>query len=512
MPKTPSYKLFKLVKSLSGPEKRYFKLNANDKWGGEKNKYLTLFDAIDAQEEFDEDALKLKVYEGQAIESRKYSELKAYLYDLILKSLQGYDEKSSIEYKIKSLLKSVKVLYKRSHYEACEELMVKAKKLSIEYESFVHLLEILNWEKQVAFTKEDIAFLDKELDRIDEEEKKCLNQLRNLSIYKNIFYQMIVSIRKDAVLRSEEKVERLMKMMKHPLLRDVSEAQSHLAKVLYHRVYGLYYYSISDYKNFYESSNLFLKKIESKPHILKEDVSDYISAVSNLILSCGLINRYTEVRRNLSKMLKIKPITKHDELRIQRQYYAFKFNLCNFTGEFEEGIEALEDHIKARKKYGEETFQTGSFYLQYFNIYFGAEDFEKALENLNAWLNLPKSIERQDLQSLVRILNLVIHYEMGNTFLLEYLLRSTYRFLRKRNRMFEFEKRVLGFIKNSNKIYTNKELKKAFIILKKDFESLSQIPSEKAMLQYFDFIAWLESKIEGKSFSTVIKEKNKTSA
>ena len=510
MPKTPSYKLFKLVKSLSGPEKRYFRLNANGKWGGEKNKYLTLFDAIDGQKEFDEDSLKGVVYEGKAIESRKYSELKAYLYELLLKSLQGYDEKSSIEYRIKGLLKSVKVLYKRSHYDACEELLNKAKKLCRHYESFVNLLEVLDWEKQVAYTKEDIAFLDNELNRIDEEEKKCLDQLRNLSIYKSIFYQMIVSIRKDNILRSEEKVEGLMKMLDHPLLENIAEAKSHLARVLYHRIYGLYYYSISDYKKFHESSNLFLKEIESRPHVLKEDVSDYISAISNLILSCGLINRYNEVRKNLSKMLKINPITKHDELRIHRQYYAFKFNLCNFTGEFEEGLIALNGHMKDRKKYGEETFQTASFYLQYFNIYFGAGDYEKALEKLNEWLNLPKSIERQDLQSLVRILNLVIHYEMGNTLLLQYLLRSTYRFLHKRNRMFEFEKRVLGFIKGSNKIYTKKELKKAFIILKKDFESLSQIPSEKAMLQYFDFIAWLESKIEGKSFSTVIKKRNKT--
>ncbi len=510
MPKTPSYKLFNLVKSLSGPEKRYFKLHANDKWGGEKNKYLRLFDAIDEQDEFDEDALKLKVYEGKAIESRKYSELKAYLYDLILKSLQGYDEKSSVEYRIKGLLKSVKVLYKRAHYEACEELLMKAKKLSINYENFESLLEILDWKKQIAFTKADIAYLDTELERIDEEEKTCLDQLRNLSVYKNIFYQMIVSIRKDAVLRSDEKIKKLIEILKHPLLKDISEAKSHLARVLFHRIYGLYYYSISDHKKFYESSLLFLNEMESEPHILKEDVSDYIAAMSNLILSCGLNNKYNEVRKNLNKLLKIKPITKHDELQIHRQYYAFKFNLCNFTGEFEEGLEAINSHIKERKKFGDELFQTGSFYLQYFNIYFGAGDYEKALENLNAWLNLPKSIERQDLQSLVRVLNLVIHYEMGNNFLLEYLLRSTYRFLRKRNRMFEFEKRVLGFIKNSNKIFTAKELKKAFIILKKDFESLSQVPSEKAMLQYFDFIAWLESKIEGKSFSAAIKDRNKT--
>jgi hypothetical protein len=79
--------------------------------------------------------------------------------------------------------------------------------------------------------------------------------------------------------------------------------------------------------------------------------------------------------------------------------------------------------------------------------------------------------------------------------------------LRQRNRIFEFEKRVMSFIKSSNKLVSAKQVKKAFKILKEDFESLSQIPSEKAMMQYFDFVAWLESKIENKPFAEVIRQR-----
>ena len=93
MPKTPSSKLYNLVKSLSGSEKRYFKIFVNSQ-GSKDNKYLQLFDAIDVQEEFDDELLKALVYGEEPIQSRKYSELKAYLYELILRSLQSYDEKS----------------------------------------------------------------------------------------------------------------------------------------------------------------------------------------------------------------------------------------------------------------------------------------------------------------------------------------------------------------------------------------------------------------------------------
>ena len=83
MAKTPSNKLFHLVKSLSGSEKRYFKLFVSAKENG-NNKYEQLFDAIDTQAEFNDDALRLTIYGDEPIETRKFSELKAYLYDLIL--------------------------------------------------------------------------------------------------------------------------------------------------------------------------------------------------------------------------------------------------------------------------------------------------------------------------------------------------------------------------------------------------------------------------------------------
>ena len=73
MPKTPSHKLFNLVKSLSGSEKRYFKLFVNKNQTGKDNKYILLFDALDTQENYDDEALREIVYPNQTIQSRKFS-------------------------------------------------------------------------------------------------------------------------------------------------------------------------------------------------------------------------------------------------------------------------------------------------------------------------------------------------------------------------------------------------------------------------------------------------------
>lgn len=75
MSKKPSLKLFKLIKSMTPSEKRYFKLFASNHRPTDTNKYFQLFDAIDAQKEYNDEALKTFIYEGAAINSKNFPNL-----------------------------------------------------------------------------------------------------------------------------------------------------------------------------------------------------------------------------------------------------------------------------------------------------------------------------------------------------------------------------------------------------------------------------------------------------
>lgn len=506
MPKTPSDKLFRMIQSLSGSEKRYFKLFANAR-GEKDNKYLRLFDAIDQQETFDDEALREVVYEGEPIQSRKYSELKAYLYELILKSLQAYDEKTSVTYRLRNILQSIRVLYKRAMFDDCEDLIHKGYKLSEKYEQFSTKLQLLNWEKQIAYAKTDIPYLDRRLDGIQKAEANAISAIQNRIAYRDIFFRLLVSLRKDASLRHADQRDRLKQLLDSPLLTDFGAALSHQARILYYRIYAFYFYTIADFQQFFETGVKLVTLMESKPHFLKEDVSEYIAALSNLAVSCVLNQDYPMLEKYLEKIREVNPVTKDDQLKIHRQYYTLKFRWCIDTGNFEEGLEALERHFREIEHLDHRIFETDSFYFQYFYIYFGTGNYDQALDYLNRWLNSPRSVQRQDLQSLARILNLIIHYEMGNTLLLESLLRSTYRFLNRQNRLHQFEEQVLQFFRQVNKLQNRKEIKAAFEKLKDSFESLEKEHVERAILQPFDLEAWLDSKIENASFSAIKKAK-----
>ncbi len=505
MAKTPSIKLFHLVKSLSGSEKRYFKLFISGKEKG-NNKYAQLFDAIDRQIEFDDEALKNAIYVNEFVETRKYSELKAYLYLLILKSLQSYDEKSSVGYRLKNMLLGVRTLFKRSLFDDCKDVLKKAKRLATNHEDFNSLIEILDWEKKVAYTQTDIAFLDKELDRITSEEQGYLQRLNNISAYRNIFLKILVSIRKD-VSRNKKQVLELQQIIHDPLMGNEENAQSYTAKIMFYRIQSIYHFSVSDFYAFYNSSERLLTLMEGNQLLLKEDVSEYISALSNHVVSCGRLEKYDEVKETLSKLIKVKPLTEDDALKIHRQYYMNKFRLCITTGEYEEGLIELKRHLKEIEKTDKILFTKNSFFLQYFCIYFGSGDFQKALDSLNDWLNfMTGSVERKDLQSLARILNLIIHYELGNTMLIESLLRSTYRYLNKENRLSEVERKFMSFIKETSQVQSRRENKQALEKLKSEFEGLSGLPSY-GIFDLFDINSWIESRISGKPFAEIVRNK-----
>ena len=49
----------------------------------------------------------------------------------------------------------------------------------------------------------------------------------------------------------------------------------------------------------------------------------------------------------------------------------------------------------------------------------------------------------------------------------------------------------------------------AFRKLKTELEEIVKDPFEKRALEYFDFISWLESKIDNRPFAEVVREKAK---
>lgn len=503
MAKTPSDKLHRLVRSLTPTEKRYFRIFIRGKTERD-SKYQRLFDLLSETEQYDSELIKKEIYGDANKEQKKYPELKAYLFDQLLTALQAFDEDHSVESKVTHLLQGVASLFKRGHYKDCDELLEKAHKITVAYELFTWQLEIFRWKRHLAYTRMDVDFLHQHLEVLDYEERQTLQKLNNLVEYRSLFFTIYAYIKKDAFLRDPKASRQLTALLPLTHFERPEQALSIKAKVLYFRIINLYHYANQDIEAFYQSGKQLIQLIENHKTFISENQSEYIAALFNFILACGILERYSDVRISLAKLRKITPKTEDDRRKIHRQYYSSVVALCQFTGEFEEAREEMIRCKKEAEQLRSKDYETTSFYFQYFYIAFGCGDYEEALQNLNEWLAQPKSVEREDMQSLARMLSLILHFELGNYLLLDSLIRSTKRFLRQKNRLYQLEKEFIHLVNNLLKTPPSEDKTRHFIAFAAKWE---QLPGANALNKIFDLKSWVDAKIEGKSFAATVKRK-----
>ena len=114
----------------------------------------------------------------------------------------------------------------------------------------------------------------------------------------------------------------------------------------------------------------------------------------------------------------------------------------------------------------------------------------------------------------LKLFNLVIHYELNNFELLDYLVKSTERFYLKRKKSaetgYEFEVMFIRSFKllvkptrsTSQNIQTLKHLLD-------ELKTLMSDQNEKVALEYFDYLTWIEAKIDNRSYGELKKHNHR---
>ena len=187
-----SENLHQLIRSLSKPEKRYFKLYSSRHIIGEQNNYVKLFDVIDKQKEYNEAAL-LQLFKKEVF-IKQFSIAKSRLYDSILRSLDAYNSESSIDSQLKNMLHYAEILFKKTLYEQCVRILASAKKLATKYEKHIALLDIYRWEKELIEKDNYSGKSEQDIKEILEQDKLVINKIMIHKAFWNVksrFFQLL---------------------------------------------------------------------------------------------------------------------------------------------------------------------------------------------------------------------------------------------------------------------------------------------------------------------------------
>lgn len=502
-------KLFTLIKSLDGMEKRYFRLavSVHSQSGGRN--YMKLFDAIASQKNYDEAQLKQQLAGETMLKRLDMS--KNYLYRLLLNSLQNYHRQSSVEQQLINILQRATILYNKTLYKSCLQLLQGGRKLAKKYEYYELLVKIIQMMQRVALEeRRDDRFIE----QFQQEYENALYRIQKIHEYHKLYHHLYSFFsKKGNDLRAAGLRKQYQEFLHHPLLSGKQKPNGYEEKSYYYLARSLCYFCMGKTDKSYHYTKQRLALIRSRPEKIKEDPAPYIVTLNSVIFYGSVLCRIKESEQAFEKLQKF---LQNHPARQHKIFIAYDnmMALYHTAGRFREGM-VYADKAAAEMELFEGRIFPGnkvSLYHDMFYIYFGCREYERALKWLNRLLNDTTLNVREDIQVTARLLNLILHYELKNYELLPYLIRRTYNFLHKRKRLHKLEKILLQFIGKLMRVnpQVKKDVIRLFTEIKEALEAVTKDPSEAMVLtEYFDYISWLKSKIENRSFERIVRERNK---
>jgi len=500
-------KLHQLIQSLSKSEKRYFKLNSNQNVRDKGKNYLKLFDLLEKMPQYDEHDLENNLKKA-GVSTQYLSADKNHLFQLILRSLRNFHTAKTSHLKVKECLEYTEILVDKGLLEIASQQLQKAKKIAIQHDLISYLPEILRMERKINGGVLKVS----EIDNLYTEYEDAIEKLQDFNELDFLFRRANLIRQTLGKTRNPEELKKFDEVLKHPLLAEPKKF-SFFAQLRYHQIWAGYYYSKNDWKKEYQENNLLLELMSKKKEFLEEYPIEYASIFSRVLILSKKLSP-TKYFETLNQFRQIPEQTKRHKRRVKSLVeclvYSTEFVRMITVGEFQKAVAivpSFEQFLVDYKDLVEPAFVMNSYY-KFAYVFIGMDDYSHALDYLNKVLNEFDEKLRPDVYRYSKILSLVAHLELGNYTLLPYIAHSVQNHFKSRKKLFETEKLLISFIKKVKQNATQPDKWKSQLPkLKLRFEEIFKNENEKNALQYFDFLTWLDSRIEGRSFLEVKQRK-----
>ncbi|MEZ4739006.1 MAG: hypothetical protein R2818_06525 [Flavobacteriales bacterium] len=503
----PSTELHDLIKSLTKSEKRFFKLHSSLQ-SGDKN-YLRIFDAIDKQKVYDEDQIK-KTFAKETFIKHLPSE-KNHLYKLILKALRAYHSESSVSGILKQEIKNIEILYQKALYVECNKLLHRAKKIARDNERFYYWFELLSWEKMLLEEAYESGEFTKDLDALIEEERNVIEKLRNLAAYHILYSKINYVFRSGGYVRTDEEHAMVEEISEHPLIKGKNTALSRRAATICYYTQGFCQWAKRDWKTSLVKFQRAKEILDENPLIRADLPKRYIRTLHYIINAQVELDDLRSAKGNIKVMRDLPGTPGFQGQNIEAQVFVASFlselRLLDRGGEHAKAMQLSDTILAGMEEMGDRLHKEHEleFHFALSRVHFGGGEMNKALFWLNKVLNDNEPTLRQDIFTYARLFNLVIHYELGNFDLLEYIVRSTQRFLSRRQRANQMETVLMDHIKKLARATDPAVKHDLFKSMHDKFKPLLKDPNESLVLKYFDVVSWVDGHLEGKPFSEVVR-------
>ena len=508
MPNRSTDELFQLVKSLEKAEKRNFKLFVKRNSASTDLKIIQLFDALDKMDEYDEAVM---LQRNAAIQKQQLSNLKAHLYRQILSSLRLLKTEDNIDLELHEQMDYARILYNKGLYIQSLRVLQKIKDTAKANNQDTFWMQVLFFEKKIEALHITRSMQDR-ADQLTNEANEVNCRLNMTSTLSNLSLQLYSWYIKHGLARNKKDTEAITKFFEDHLPSNIQDCTGFYEKLYLYQSYCWYVFIQQDFLQYYRYTQKWVDLFHNDTKMIEIETAHYIKGMHNLLNAHFDLQNYikfNEALKQFEKFYHSKFVVQNDNNRIQTFLYLHisKINKHFMEGTFTEGLKLIP-HIKEKLKEYElyiDRHRVLVFYYKFASLYFGSGNYDKAIDYLNKIINWKVDL-RTDLQCYSRLLHLIAHYELGNASLMEYLIKSVYRFMAKMENLSIAEEEIFHFLRNSFRL-TPRQLKPEFEKLLEKLKSLEKNRFESRAFMYLDIISWLESKIQKVPVQDIIREK-----
>jgi tetratricopeptide (TPR) repeat protein len=263
---------------------------------------------------------------------------------------------------------------------------------------------------------------------------------------------------------------------------------------------------------YYRYTQKWVDLFDKEKFMIGVETAHYIKGMHNLLGAHFDLLNYTKFLHTLDqfeRFSRTEAVKNNNNNLIQTFVYLHisKINKHFIEGTFTEGLslvpqieEKLQEYVLYLDRH-----RVLVFYYKFASLYFGSGDYENTIKYLGKIINWKVDL-RTDLQCYSRLLHLIAHYELGNYELMEYLIKSVYRFMAKMENLSLVEEEIFNFLRKSFKL-TTRQLEPEFEKLLSKLRTYEKSRYETRVFAYLDVISWLESKIRRVPVQDIIREK-----
>jgi hypothetical protein len=501
-----AFQLHELIHSLTRGEKRHFQLYARRNTQKRESKFLQLFQLLDKMSVFSEEEVDL--FLNRDVKNK--SKLKSHLYEAIMTSLELL-KKDELELRIRELISHAQLLYHKSLYGQASTQLSKAKKIAESNEQFLHMLEILKYEKLIEAKTIKSSHYQQAL-QLSESSKRILKKVEEEFFWSDLSLKLYNHYLKVGHVRNEQEL-RSMKVYFRTYMKGRDEHAStfegELNRIQCHVWYA---YIIQDFQAYYYYGQEWSLLYEKKQKWRCEDYDSYMMGMHNSLVALFYqrdVESFEGLRIKLLLFVEQHQSAFLENTKLNAFWYTTisLLNLYIVKGEYhvayaelkdiDNQMESLNDGIDIHRKL--------MLYYKMGNVCFGASRFKEAIHYFNLIDQSKTKYIRNDIYCFSRIFSLIAHFEVHNDFLIEYQVKSTYRYLVKMENMDKVQEEVLQFLKSSLS-FPRAELLPEFKRLQKRLLVLCNDRYSRRPLLYMDLLAWLRSHIEKRKIEDIVKE------